>query len=62
MKERTSPEIDIAKIDNELFRHEALIDGLVFKLFKISEQEANSIMNSLDLLPSYQQLVRLKIS
>lgn len=56
-KSPESQDCDIVKIDNLIFDHEAKIDGLVFKIYSLNKQEINMVMNSLELLPSYEQLV-----
>lgn len=52
-----SLETDITKIANSILDFEAQIDSVVFELYGLNVREANTIMHSLRLLPSYQQLV-----
>lgn len=50
-------EHEIGEIDNIIVECEAQIDASVFKLYGLNNKEISTVMNSLDLPPSYQQLV-----
>ena len=56
-EQKKAVETDITKIANSILDFEAQIDSVVFKLYGLNVREANTIMHSLRLLPSYQQLV-----
>lgn len=56
-EESGEDEHPIGEIDNIIVECEAQIDASVFKLYGLNNKEISTVMNSLDLPPSYQQLV-----
>lgn len=48
---------DIVKIDNEIEDVDAHIDALVFKLYELTKNEIKTVLDSLGILPSYQEKV-----
>lgn len=58
--ESDNADLTIGEIDDSIIKYEAQIDAIVFELYGLSTREANTVMNSLDLPASYQQLITLE--
>lgn len=60
--ESDNADLAIGEIDNSIIEYEAQIDAIVFKLYGLSKREVNTVMKSLALPPSYQQLIARSLS
>lgn len=56
-KRKYKIDADIVKISHEIKKVEAQIDAAVFSLYGLNNNEAKTIMDSLNIIPSYQEIV-----